>query len=75
MPLSSTFGSKNKHNEFFETFVEKMFDITCNTVQRLTFNIRYVIQKTDLPMELICKSTVEMILEITDIMDRVKYWS
>jgi hypothetical protein len=60
-----------KVHYLFEEFMEKLFALTCTPVQRLAYSIRDVICKNDFPMEFICKSTVDYLLEIVDIMDRV----
>lgn len=52
-------------------FINKLFDVTCTTVQRLAYNMRDIIRKEDLPMEQICKVSIDLLLEILDIMDRV----
>lgn len=52
-------------------FINKLFDLTCTTVQRLAYNMRDIIRKGDLPMEQICKVSIDLLLEISDIMDRV----
>ncbi|XP_033214963.1 uncharacterized protein LOC117171612 [Belonocnema kinseyi] len=71
MPLSSTFGAQNSKLDFFDTYVNKMFEVTCLNVQRISFNIREVILKSKhLPMEQIAKSTVQLLLEIIDYLDR-----
>lgn len=70
MPLTSTYGAKRTMHDFFEIFINKMFEITCTAIQRICYNIRDVILKTDLPLELICKSSIEMLMEIINIMDR-----
>ena len=73
MPLSSTFGIQNVDNDFFEIYVNKMFEITCSNVQRLAYSVRDVILKNnDLPMEQIAKSAIEMVLEIIEYLDRVR---
>jgi len=52
-------------------FVSKIFDVTCTTVQRLAYNMRDILRKGDLPLEQICKVSIDLLLEISDIMDRV----
>jgi len=52
-------------------FVAKIFDVTCTTVQRLAYNMRDILRKGDLPLEQICKVSIDLLLEISDIMDRV----
>lgn len=71
MPLTSTYGAKRTMHDFFEIYINKMFEITCTAIQRICYNVRDVILKTDLPLELICKSSIEMLMEIINIMDRV----
>ncbi|XP_051174019.1 uncharacterized protein LOC127289847 [Leptopilina boulardi] len=70
MPLTSTYGAKRTMHDFFEIYINKMFEITCTAIQRICYNVRDVILKTDLPLELICKSSIEMLMEIINIMDR-----
>lgn len=52
-------------------FLNKIFEVTCTTVQRLAYHIRDIIRKEDLPVEQICKVSIDLLLEILDIMDRV----
>lgn len=52
-------------------FLNKIFEVTCTTVQRLAYHIRDIIRKENLPIEQICKVSIDMLLEILDIMDRV----
>lgn len=61
----------NFNHDLFDMFVSKIFDVTCTTVQRLAYNMRDIIRKGDLPVEQICKVTIDLLLEISDIMDRV----
>ena len=61
-----------KEHYLFEEFIDKLFAVTCTPVQRLAYNTRDVIWKNDLPMEPICKASVDHILEIVDIIDRVR---
>ncbi|EZA54607.1 hypothetical protein DMN91_006727 [Ooceraea biroi] len=56
--------------ELFDMFLNKIFDVTCTTVQRLAYNMRDVIRKGELPMEQICKASIDFLLEMSDIMDR-----
>ncbi|XP_034935397.1 uncharacterized protein [Chelonus insularis] len=61
---------KGYKHDLFEIFMDKMFNITCLPILRLTYEVRDVMLREDLPVELISKSCVEMLLEIIDIMDR-----
>lgn len=73
MPLSSTFGAQNSKLNFFDIYVNKMFEVTCLNIQRIAYNIREVILKSNnLPMEQITKTTVQLLLEIIDYLDRVR---
>lgn len=60
-----------KDHFLFEEFLEKLFEVTCTAVQRLAYTARDVILKNDFPMEMICKSTIDHLLEIVDVIDRV----
>ena len=52
--------------------MDKMFSVTSVTLQRLAYNIRNVIlQSPELPMESICATSIEHMLEIVDLMERV----
>lgn len=74
LPLCVTMKPKYmKGHYLFEEYVDKLFNVTCTPVQRLAYSIRDVILKNAFPMESICKSTVDHILEIVDIMDRVSF--
>jgi len=59
------------NHDLFDMFINKIFDVTCVPVQRLLYNMRDIIRKSDLPMEQICKVSIDLLLEISDIMDRV----
>lgn len=59
------------NHDLFDMFCNKIFDVTCTPVQRLAYYMRDTIRKEDLPMEQICKVSIDLLLEITDIMDRV----
>lgn len=50
-----------------------MFDITCVEIQRLAYNIRDILLKEEVDVETVCKSSVEITLEIINIMDRVNF--
>lgn len=52
-------------------FLNKLFEVTCTTMQRMAYNIRDIIRKENLPIEQICKVSIDLLLEISDIMDRV----
>lgn len=60
-----------KKYDIFEMFIYKVFSITCQPIQRLAYETKDVMLKEDLPLELICKSCIEMVLEVVDLMDRV----
>ncbi|KAJ8664809.1 hypothetical protein QAD02_006471 [Eretmocerus hayati] len=71
LPLSVSLTPKYKKDHFlFEQFLEKIFEVTCTSVQRLAYSIRDVIMKNDFPMESICKSTVDHLIDIVDVIDR-----
>ncbi|XP_076748688.1 integrator complex assembly factor Brat1 [Xylocopa sonorina] len=70
LPLFSCIRHSYIDHDFFDMFITKMFDVTCTAVQRLAYNIRDTIVKNDLPIVQIAKVTVDMLLEITEIMDR-----
>lgn len=71
LPLCVCIKKNHLNHDFFDMFVNKIFDVTCTTVQRLAYNMRDIIRKGDLPMEQICKVSIDLLLEILDIMDRV----
>lgn len=62
----------NKDHDFFEMFIDKLFDVTCLPVQRMVYNIRTIMRENDdLPLEQICKVTVDILTELKDVMHRV----
>lgn len=69
LSLTKPFYAKDHY--FFEEFMDKIFNVTSVSLQRLAYNIRNVIlQNPDLPLEHICAATIEHMLEILDFMDR-----
>ncbi|XP_035721549.1 uncharacterized protein LOC118441356 isoform X4 [Vespa mandarinia] len=70
LPLCICVKKDHVHHELFDMFINKIFDVTCMPVQRLLYNVRDVIWKSDLPLEHICKVSIDLLLEITNIMDR-----
>ncbi|XP_015121081.1 uncharacterized protein LOC107043881 [Diachasma alloeum] len=69
-PLGTTMRHNNMKHEFFEMFVDKLYDVTCQPVQRLSYLIKDVMLRESLPVEQICKSSIEMILETIDVIGR-----
>ncbi|XP_012539663.1 uncharacterized protein LOC105838551 isoform X2 [Monomorium pharaonis] len=70
IPLCVCIKKNEKTHDLFDMFISKIFDVTCIPVQRLAYNVRDIIRKGDLPMEQICKVSIDLLLEISDIMDR-----
>lgn len=70
LPLCVCIKKNHLNHDFFDMFINKLFDVTCTAVQRLAYNMRDIIRKEDLPMEQICKVSIDLLLEILDIMDR-----
>lgn len=70
LPLCVCIKKNYKNHDLFDMFVNKIFDVTCTTVQRLAYNVRDIMWKEDLPIEQICKTSIDLLLEIIDIMDR-----
>ncbi|EFN61120.1 HEAT repeat-containing protein C7orf27 [Camponotus floridanus] len=70
LPLCLCIKKNHLNHDFFDMFINKLFDVTCTTVQRLAYNMRDIIRKEDFPMEQICKVSIDLLLEILDIMDR-----
>ncbi|XP_077274972.1 integrator complex assembly factor Brat1 [Temnothorax americanus] len=70
IPLCVCIKKNHLNHDLFDMFVSKIFDVTCTTVQRLAYSMRDIIRKGDLPMEQICKVSIDILLEISDIMDR-----
>ncbi|EGI66294.1 PREDICTED: uncharacterized protein LOC105145354 [Acromyrmex echinatior] len=70
IPLCVCIKKNHLNHDLFDMFINKIFDVTCVPVQRLLYNMRDVIRKSDLPMEQICKVSIDLLLEISDIMDR-----
>ncbi|XP_011314951.1 uncharacterized protein [Fopius arisanus] len=69
-PLGTTMRYNNMKHEFFKMFVDKLFDVTWQPVQRLVYLVRDVMLKENLPVEQICKSSIEMILETINVIER-----
>lgn len=74
IPLCVCIKKNHLNHDLFDMFVSKIFDVTCTTVQRLAYNMRDIIRKGNLPMEQICKVSIDLLLEISDIMDRVSIY-
>ncbi|XP_011877845.1 PREDICTED: uncharacterized protein LOC105567523 [Vollenhovia emeryi] len=70
IPLCVCMKKNHFNQDLFDMFISKIFEVTCITVQRLAYNMRDIIRKGDFPMEQICKVSIDMLLEISDIMDR-----
>ncbi|KYN28360.1 PREDICTED: uncharacterized protein LOC108770504 [Trachymyrmex cornetzi] len=70
IPLCVCIKKNHLNHDLFDMFINKIFDVTCVPVQRLLYNMRDIIRKSDLPMEQICKVSIDLLLEISDIMDR-----
>lgn len=61
-----------KDHDFFEMFVDKIFDVTCHPVQRMSYNTKTVMcGSDDVPVEKICKATIDLVIELKEILDRV----
>lgn len=60
-----------KEHCLFEDYVDKLFAITCQPIQRIAYTMRDIIFKNEFPLESICKSIIEYMLEIVEILDRV----
>ncbi|XP_063981218.1 uncharacterized protein LOC135164623 [Diachasmimorpha longicaudata] len=69
-PMGTTMRHSNMKHEFFEMFVDKLYDVTCQPIQRLSYLIRDLMLRESLPVEHICKSSIEMILETIDVIGR-----
>ncbi|XP_043280572.1 uncharacterized protein [Venturia canescens] len=71
-PLGACIKSHyTKDHDFFEMFIDKLYDVTCHPVQRMVYNIRTIIGGNDnLPLEQICKATIDTVMELQDVMDR-----
>ncbi|KZC11785.1 PREDICTED: uncharacterized protein LOC107189986 [Dufourea novaeangliae] len=70
MPLCVCIKHTYITHDLFDMFIDKMCDVTGTIVQRLAYNIRDSVYKNDLPLPHICKVSIDILLEITDIMDR-----
>lgn len=70
LPLCVCIKKNQWTHDLFDMFIGKIFDVTSTAVQRLAYNMRDIIRKGDLPMEQICKVSIDLLLEISDIMDR-----
>ncbi|XP_032688076.1 uncharacterized protein LOC116852135 [Odontomachus brunneus] len=70
LPLCVCIKKSHIHHDFLDMFLNKLFEVTCTTVQRMAYHIRDIIRRENLPIEQICKVSIDMLLEILDIMDR-----
>ncbi|XP_076240863.1 integrator complex assembly factor Brat1 [Calliopsis andreniformis] len=70
LPLATCIKHSYVSHDLFDMFITKMFIVTCTAIQRLAYNIRDTIFKNDLPVAQISKGCIDMLLEITEIMDR-----
>ncbi|KAK0095161.1 hypothetical protein PV326_009078 [Microctonus aethiopoides] len=70
IPMFVGFRQNSSHHEFKDMFVDKIFSLTTQSVQRLVYHTRDVILKSDIPIEPIVKHSIDMILDIVDILDR-----
>ncbi|XP_058796302.1 uncharacterized protein LOC131667108 [Phymastichus coffea] len=71
LPLCVTVKPKHmKEHCLFEDYIDKLFTLTCQPIQRIAYTMRDILFKNDFPMEYICKSVVEYLLEIVEILDR-----
>lgn len=70
VPLSLCIKHTYRDSDIFDMFVSKMFDVTCVPIQRLGYNIRDVVLKNHVPLAQIAKVNIDLLIEITDIMDR-----
>ncbi|XP_076292857.1 integrator complex assembly factor Brat1 [Lasioglossum baleicum] len=70
IPLAVCIRQTYITHDMFDMFINKMCDVTCTAVQRLAYNIRDTIYKNELPLPHICKVSIDIILEMMDIMDR-----
>lgn len=70
LPLGLCIKHSYKDYDLFDMFVTKLCDVTSTAVQRLGYNIRNVVLKNDVSIAQISKVVIDILLEITDIMDR-----
>ncbi|XP_078035209.1 integrator complex assembly factor Brat1 [Augochlora pura] len=70
IPLAVCVKQTYMSYDLFDMYINKLCDVTCTAVQRLAYNIRDTVYKNELPLTHICKVSIDIILEITDIMDR-----
>ncbi|XP_012152485.1 integrator complex assembly factor Brat1 [Megachile rotundata] len=70
LPLAICIRLKYRDTDIFNMFVTKIFNITSTTVHRLAYKVRDTIIKNDLPAVQIAKTSIDMVLEIIDIIDR-----
>ncbi|KAL7307989.1 hypothetical protein TKK_0000077 [Trichogramma kaykai] len=57
-------------HSLFVDYINKIFHVTCTSVQRLGYNIREVLMKEPVPVEKICITSIENALEVINIIDR-----
>lgn len=70
-PMSALMNRGLMKNDFGEMFIDKLFHVTSQPVQRICYLLKDVMTKEKLNSEKICKASIEMLLEIIDVMDRV----
>lgn len=70
LPLAACVKHSYMNYDLFDTFITKMFDVTSIVIQRLAYNIRDTVYRNKLPLAQISKVSIDMLLEMTDIMDR-----
>ncbi|XP_015590637.1 uncharacterized protein LOC107265565 [Cephus cinctus] len=70
LPLFISLRISYLNNDLFETYIDRMFDITCAPVQRLGYNMREIIYKSDICMESLSRYSLDQVLQIVHIMDR-----
>lgn len=69
-PMGSLMKRELMQNDCGKIFIDKLFDVTCQPVQRVCYDLRDAMDKEKINAQYICKASIEMLIEIIDVMDR-----
>lgn len=70
MPLCTCIFVHEMDEDIMNIFVQKLFKISCNYTQRLCFMLRDTLLKEEMPLENICKTAIQIAMDIVDVIDR-----
>ncbi|XP_048507941.1 uncharacterized protein LOC105691973 [Athalia rosae] len=69
-PLFAVTSSRDATEDMLEMFAQKIFRLTCTYTQRLCYAMRDVLIKEAMPVEQIAKASVQIQLDVIDIVDK-----